>query len=324
MPIWGRKRPPTKGIEPATGDGLYGELPGVQALARLARQEGLDPVRMHRDGTSVRRAYLTPDSTKHGRVRTILCSGPDPDHLDHVQVSYEAPTGQLSAEDAFDFIARVLDSLLAPEQRTAAAEWILTHPQGGILELPGMAIVLSRAGSSSTSTVGCTVVFPKEPIGQPARRPRPPTSPIRVPAVIAFTAHEGLVPAETTHWGEYSRSTFHAPDDRYGQRMDGRQVIHEAFDDALVTGLTVRWVFQWGLPPEAGWDFLDRARAALLPVAEQDKGLGLSKRLLARHAANTPFPFGDRDELPSGPLEIRVEESGLTWAWSLRQGPSGK
>jgi hypothetical protein len=264
------------------------------------------------------RAFLTPDSTRDGRVRTILCSGPDPDHLDHVQVSYEAPAGQLSPEDAFGFVARVLDSLLGAEQRTLAAEWIATHPQGGILELPGAAIVLSRTGSSGTSAVGCTVVFPREPIGHAARRPRPPASPIQVPSVAAFTANEDLVPATTTHWGEFSRSTFHARDDMHGHRRDGRQVIHEAFDDALVTGLTVRWVFQWGLPPEAGWDFLDRARAALLPVADQESGLELSKRVLARHATNTPFPFGDRDELPSGPLEIRVEESGLTWAWSLR------
>ena len=72
MPIWGRRRPPTKGIESATGPGRHGELPGVDVLARVARQEGLDPSRTHREGTSVTRAFLTPDSTRDGRVRTIL------------------------------------------------------------------------------------------------------------------------------------------------------------------------------------------------------------------------------------------------------------
>jgi hypothetical protein len=236
-------------------------------------------------------------------------------------VSCEVPATAYLPHDARAFIVRVLGSVLPDEHRAVVAEWTSNQPDGGAIELAGAAVVLARTWSSSSAGLSCSLVMGTAAAGLPMRRVRPETSPIPVKAVTDLKMSEGLVDGDAIRWGEFARRTLHAPNDRYGQRNDGRELVYEAFDDSLVTGLTLRWLFGWEIPPEAGWSYLERALPALLPVPERERGRELSMRQMARAVARggDPYPYLDRDELPSGPLEIRAEQSGVTCVWSLRQ-----
>jgi hypothetical protein len=157
MPLWrGRHRPPGSrpdGVVPSGSHERYDEHGRVQAIVQLASRLGLQRMGRVSEKGGVW-TWREPDLT-----RCLLYEGPTADRAASLVAIYESAAGQTRADNELSFLRTVVDWVLPAESRASAAEWLVAHPRGGILQLPDVCAVLARRESASETEVGLTFEF---------------------------------------------------------------------------------------------------------------------------------------------------------------------
>lgn len=310
MPWWGRRHSAETPRGGASGQHSDDEQ-RVQLIKQLADQQRfLQTVKM-RGGSA---AWMAREP---GRTRSLMYRRRRPEQAPRVVATYESPGSEMQPDDALRYLQLVLDTVVSPESRAGAAGWVLAHPQGGILKLPDLGAVVAWKESAGTSQVSLVTEFARQDGHQPSDgQARIRTSPITVPAVMAFASEEGLEWAETVQIGEVSEGTCRAR----GQDGSVRHITYQALDNSLVGGLRVFWESGSKHPDlDAGWAFMDRALTGLLPEAERQQALELARRRLAQEELS----------LPSGHLLVAHIEAGngghrVVWVWARAEETDGQ